>query len=106
MRTGPINTPEELEAALGENIRTLRLQRNLDQKTLSAQAGVSLGALRHLEEGSGSTVRSLAKVLSALGVAQGLTKLAPVATIDPYALTRTAQPRQRARRRLAKKAAA
>lgn len=95
----PVNmTPDEMEAALGEKLRAFRLSRNLDQKTLAERAGVSVRALRSLEAGQGSTLRTLVSVLRALGRQEWLATVAPVATINPVNLTRTAQPRQRASR--------
>lgn len=52
-------TPDEMEAELGERLRTLRLFRNLEQKTLAELAGVSVRALRDLESGRGSRVKTL-----------------------------------------------
>lgn len=91
-------TPGEMEAALGEKLRALRLSRNLDQKTLAERAGLSVRALRSLESGQGSTVKTLVGVLRALGRQDWLNTIAPVATINPLTLTREAQPRQRASR--------
>jgi transcriptional regulator with XRE-family HTH domain len=95
----PIRTPEELEAELGGNLRTLRLQRNLSQETLAERAGLSLGAIRHLEAGAGSSTSTLAKVLNALGKGDALANLARVSIVDPYAITREARQRQRAPRK-------
>ncbi|MDR2187118.1 MAG: helix-turn-helix domain-containing protein [Azonexus sp.] len=91
-------TPDETEAALGEKLKALRLFRNIDQKTLAGRAGVSVRALRSLESGQGSTVRTLVCVLRALGRQDWLNTIAPVATINPLAITRQAEPRQRASR--------
>jgi transcriptional regulator with XRE-family HTH domain len=91
-------TPEELEAALGERLKLLRLAKNLDQNTLAGRAGISVRALRSLEAGAGSTLKSLVRVLRALGRESWLETIAPVATINPLALTRSAAPRQRASR--------
>lgn len=96
-------TPDELEAGLGEKLKTLRLSKNLGQKTLAERAGVSVRALRSLENGEGSTVRTLACVVRALGREAWFETVAPVATIDPLALTREAAPRQRASPRTARK---
>jgi transcriptional regulator with XRE-family HTH domain len=85
-----------MEAGLGENLKALRLTRNLDQKTLAERAGISVRALRNLEGGQGSTLKTLVSVLRALGRQAWLDTIAPVATINPLALTRQAQPRQRA----------
>ena len=91
-------TPVEMEAALGDKLKALRLSRNLDQQTLAERAGVSVRALRSLESGQGSTLKTLVAVLRALGRQDWLNTIAPVATINPLALTREAQPRQRASR--------
>lgn len=89
-------TPAEMEAALGEKLKALRLSRNLDQQTLAERAGLSVRALRSLESGQGSTLKTLVSVLRALGRQDWLNTVAPVATINPLTLTREAQPRQRA----------
>jgi transcriptional regulator with XRE-family HTH domain len=97
----PIQTQAELESALGENLRALRLDRNIDQKTLAERAGISVRAVKNLEGGLGSTLKSLVAVLRALDREDWLKTIAPVATINPLTMTRGAQPRQRARRRAA-----
>ena len=89
-------TSEEMEAGLGEKLEALRLSKNLNQKTLAERAGVSVRALRNLEGGQGSTLKTLVSVLRALGRQEWLNTIAPIATINPLALTREAQPRQRA----------
>lgn len=97
------NTPEETLANLGGSLKSFRIQRGLDQKQLAARAGVSLGALSHLENGHGSTLLSLVKVLHALGLQNGLHQLVPTAVLDPLSLTRQATPRQRAKHTRTKK---
>lgn len=92
-------TLPELEAALGERLKRLRLSRDLDQRTLAARAGISEKALRNLEGGHGSSLRTLLSVIRALGRQEWLSTIAPVATINPLHLTQAATPRQRARRR-------
>jgi transcriptional regulator with XRE-family HTH domain len=92
-------TAGELAAVLGEGLRALRLDRNLDQKTIADEAGVSVTALKNLESGRGATTRTLIQVLRALGREEWLQTLAPVATINPLNLPRDAPVRRRARRR-------
>jgi transcriptional regulator with XRE-family HTH domain len=94
-------TTAELEASLGESLRALRLDRNLEQKTLADQAGISIRAVKNLEHGAGSTLKSLIGVLRVLGREDWLKTIAPVATINPLTMTSKAQPRQRARRKAA-----
>ncbi|WP_199710604.1 helix-turn-helix domain-containing protein [Noviherbaspirillum cavernae] len=75
----------EMEVELGSRLKTLRVHRNLDQATLSARAGISVRALRNLESGSGSSLRTLIQVIRALGREQWLGTIAPVPTINPLA---------------------
>lgn len=86
----------DLEAQVGESIRARRLYQNIDQHTLAVRAGVSLSALKRLEAAQGSTVRTLVRVLRALGCASWIDTLAPVPSINPMTLPRSARPRQRA----------
>lgn len=92
----PHQTVEEMEASLGANLKALRLDMNIDQQTVAAQAGISISALKNLENGKGSTVRSLVSTLRALGRADWLATIAPVASINPLTHTEAATPRQRA----------
>jgi transcriptional regulator with XRE-family HTH domain len=88
-------TTAELQTGLGASLRALRLDRNLDQKTVAARAAVSLHALKNLESGKG-TIKSLVSVLRALERDSWLASIAPVATINPLSLPRSATTRQRA----------
>lgn len=92
-----ISNPEELALAIGENIRALRLQKNLTQDALAAQAGVSKTALRHLECGQGANLATLIRVVRALDKQEWLQSLAPRITINPLHMARTRAARQRAR---------
>ena len=72
------------------------MHRNLDQATLAARAGISVRMLRKLESGSGSSLHIVFQVARAPGREQWCETIAPVPTINPVMLTRTAAPRQRA----------
>jgi transcriptional regulator with XRE-family HTH domain len=98
MNLHAVATLEEMEAALGASLKTLRLDRNIDQVSLAERAGISVRALRNLEGGQGSTLRTLTSVLRALGREDWLKTIAPVATINPLTLDRNAKPRQRSTR--------
>ena len=91
-------TPEELQWILGERLRRLRLDRNLDQHTTAEKAGISEKALRNLEAGRGSTLDTLIRVLKALGYLQGIDVLVPEPSINPLDLLRQSKVPQRARR--------
>ncbi len=99
MTISAFQTPEELQLALGERLRRLRLSRNLDQRTTAEKA------LRNLETGRGSTVESLLRVLKALDRLDGLDALAPEVSVDPLALLRQSKaPRRVSRPRTPRKA--
>ena len=87
-----------METALGERLRSLRLMKNLDQTTLAARAGISLGALKNLEGGHGTTVKTLVRVVRVLGREEWLAGVAPMASINPLTMVRNAHVRQRASR--------
>lgn len=100
-------TPNELQELLGERLKRLRLNRNLDQRTTAEKAGISEKALRNLESGRGSTVETLLRVLKALDTLQGLDLLAPEISVNPLDLLRKPKARIRATprvRRIAKPA--
>lgn len=92
-------TPDEMEVAFGQQLRDLRLRRNIDQRQLAEQAGVALNAVKNLENGRGATLTSLVKVLRSLGRADWLETLAPAVTISPMQMLKTKQLRQRASKR-------
>ena len=57
---------------------------------------MSVRALRNLEAGNGSTVKTLLSIVRALGRESLLETIAPVATINPLTLTSRASKRVRA----------
>ncbi|MGO9125051.1 MAG: helix-turn-helix domain-containing protein [Terriglobales bacterium] len=89
---------EELQSALGNRVRQLRLSRSMDQRTTAEKAGISRRALGKLENGRGSTVETLLRTLKALDYAKAIDLLAPEATVNPLALLRNSNPPQRVRR--------
>lgn len=88
----------EWEAELGRQIRALRLRQNLDQRQLADRAGIALNAVKHLEHGTGATLRSLIQALRALNRVDWLRALAPPVSISPVQMLKTKAPRQRASR--------
>ena len=68
---------DELERQLGERVRAVRVGARLTQVELADRANVSVGALKNLESGSGSSTSTLVKVLRALGQEAWFDKLGP-----------------------------
>ncbi len=94
-----ISTPQELEIILGENLKALRLQKNLNRKSLCEQAGVSENALRHIEGGKGATLKTLVRVVRALEREDWISGIAPQISINPLHMVRGKPQRQRASKR-------
>ncbi|HEY7403845.1 MAG TPA: helix-turn-helix transcriptional regulator [Candidatus Angelobacter sp.] len=86
-------------------MQSLRLSRNMDQRTTADKAGISLRALVNLEAGRGSTVETLLRTLKALDYLQGIEMLAPEITVDPLALLDSPKPQRRVRRKLGRRKA-
>jgi transcriptional regulator with XRE-family HTH domain len=91
-------TTGEWGATLGRQLRDLRLRQNVDQRRLADQAGVALNVVKNLEAGKGATVKSLVKVLRALGRAEWMDSLAPAVSISPLQMLKSKPSRQRASR--------
>jgi transcriptional regulator with XRE-family HTH domain len=91
------NIPE-LESLLGENIKRLRLHKGLPQQTLSAHAGISVSALKNLENGGGASVKTLIRVIRALDREDWIEAIAPIVSINPLHMVQNRAVRQRAPR--------
>ena len=97
-------TIQEQERHVGEQVRRARIAQNLDQESLAALSNVSLATLSNLENGRGSSLKTLLKVVQALGRGDWLDGLAPRVTVSPLAAMRQARrgdplaPRRRVRR--------
>lgn len=98
-------TTEDWERLLGEQIRAARLAAGVAQVALAAQANVALGALKNLESGKGSTVRTLVRVVRALGRSDWLEALEPPVAVSPLAAFEQSQRNRtvRARRRVSRR---
>lgn len=91
-------------AELGRQVRSLRLVKGWDQAELAERASVARPVISRLENGSGTTLSSLVKVVVALGATAWLAALSP-STDGPSPLEllrqerRRRQPRVRVRQR-------
>lgn len=87
-------TPDEMELELGQQVKRLRLFRDIKQTKLAEMTGVSVKTLRNLESGSGSSIKTLVCVARALGREDWLQGLAAVGTTGSLTPTGAAQRRQ------------
>ena len=94
-------TTEEWEQIIGEQVKRLRLLKNMDQRDVAEQAGVALNVIKNIEAGKGSTLKSFISVLKMLDRVEWLNALQPEISISPMQIlkSRKKAPRQRASRR-------
>jgi transcriptional regulator with XRE-family HTH domain len=85
---------DEWETRVGVQFRALRLRANLDQGALAELAGVSLGAVKHLEQGKGSSLKTLVRLSLALGHESWLESLSPAISISPIDVLRSRGPQR------------
>lgn len=77
-----------MEKSFGEQVRGLRLEQDIDQATLAERAAVSLSALKALESGRGSSLRTVVRVARALDRLDWLDTFYERPAISPLALAR------------------
>ena len=72
-----LRSSSEWESELGSQVRRLRLRQNRTQSELAIAANISLSALKTLELGRGSSVRTLIQVARALDRSEWLAAFTP-----------------------------
>ena len=82
--------------ALGRRLARHRLNRNVTQAALAAQAGVSTLTVQRIEQGRSLQAANLIRILRALGLLENLDALVPEPAISPIQQVRM---RGRVRRR-------
>jgi transcriptional regulator with XRE-family HTH domain len=92
---GDLLTTNDWEILLGEQIRGLRLARNIDQIEMAARAGIALNAVKRLECGKGSTLTSMINVLRVLDKVKWLETLNPEPNTPWVTWRHQAVPRRR-----------
>ena len=94
-----IASSEAIESALGSRIEEIRLSRNIPQKRLAKEAGVSRSTITRLsQDGKGVSLDSFIRVVQALGLSHHLQALLPDPTVRPVERVRLeGAQRQRAR---------
>jgi transcriptional regulator with XRE-family HTH domain len=80
---------DDWELRLGTQFRSMRIAAGFDQAALAELADVSVGAVRNLERGNGSTLKTVVRVTRALRREDWLAALSPVVTVSPLDLVRS-----------------
>lgn len=87
-----VGSTKDFEVELGREVRRLRLHQDRTQHQLADDASVSLSALKNLELGRGSGLRTLILVARALGRTDWLESFAPrEPSISPMQMLRQRQ---------------
>ena len=93
-----IANSETISAALGGQIKNIRLSRNITQTQLAEEAGVTKLTIGRLEKGVGTSLDTFIRVMVALGIQHNLAGLLPDPTIRPMErISGSGVERQRAR---------
>jgi len=95
------NSTIEWERYLGEQFRAMRIRAGVEQAVLAERADVSTGAIKNLESGKGSSLKTMIKIVRCLGRTDWLESLAPQVSVSPMQMLATARrtaPRQRVSR--------
>lgn len=94
----PLKSTNDYETLIGEQFRRLRITEEMDQVQLAGAANVSLGAIKNLEKGNGSTLKTLIRVARVLNQEKWLESLYPLTSVSPMQVLRDQKlnkPRQR-----------
>jgi transcriptional regulator with XRE-family HTH domain len=82
-----IKTTQEMQKTIAQQVRTLRLELNLSQKTLAIRSGVSYGSLKKFEQTGQISLESLLKLALILGRMDDFNALfAPVPLVQALSL--------------------
>ena len=82
-----MNTEQALHE-IGERVKRHRLNRNLSQKEVAKRSGIGLASVARLEDGKGSTLANLVRVLTALGALDSLDLFLPMPPISPIQMAK------------------
>lgn len=83
-----LKSTSDYEALIGEQIRKLRFENGLDQAQLAKIASISLGAVKSIEGGKGSSLKTFIKILRFLNEEKWLESLRPSTFVSPIRMLR------------------
>lgn len=81
---------------IGNRLKELRLKQNMTQRELSAEAGVSYSTILRIENGGGSTLENLIRVLRVFNLSQNFDALVPQQELTPSEIFSNKPKRKRA----------
>ncbi len=95
------DTTKEVLREIGARLRGFRLQRNVTQAELAETAGVGHATVKRAEAGENIRLKTIVKILRALGRVEALDSFLPEPLVSPIRLAdQRERGRQRARRSL------
>ena len=80
-----IGNKEAILKRIGEALKERRLRQNIPQNVLAERSGISLTAVKRLENGDGATLGSFVQVCRTLGVDGWINELEPRDEVSPIA---------------------
>lgn len=83
-----MRSTSDWEVIFGEQFRALRIKNDMDQSALAAAANLSVGAIKNLENGRGSSLKTLILALRAMDEEKWLETLCPPDTFSPLKMAR------------------
>lgn len=84
-------TTQEWLQLVGQRLRAARVRADLEQTELAARANVSVGTIKNLESGTGTSLRSLINVLRGLDLLSILEALPPEDMPSPIQILKNPQ---------------
>jgi len=89
---------QKLQKQMGQNIRTIRLLKNLSQQYCADLSGMSLHAFNNLESGTGAKIITLLRVIVLFNRQDWLESLTPTISVNPLDMVRN-RDRKRSRKK-------
>ena len=84
-----VRSTDAWESELGQRLRAVRKRAQLSQAGLAERANISLSAVKALEAGHGSSLKTFISVVRALNLDTGLVRVfALTSTVSPVAMLR------------------
>jgi putative transcriptional regulator len=77
------SSDESVLVELGARVAQTRLERNLSQAAVAAEAGIGVATLERLEAGRATRLDTFVRVLRALGLVEGLDHAVPAPLASP-----------------------